>query len=92
MKYNTNKSITIINKKTNKQSKQYFKGYINLINNNLNLDEKTKINNILKYYLIMRMLTPIDLAAMSKKDQNIILYYIIDIYNNINGIEDLLKV
>ena len=74
----------------NNKSLSFFKGYINCIIKNLDSNELLDINKYIKYYIIMRLLTPISYLNMTKEDQNIISSYIVNVYNSINSIKDIL--
>ncbi|MEG0022126.1 MAG: hypothetical protein RSB77_04950 [Bacilli bacterium] len=83
--------INCLKHKIQKNSLNYFKEYLNIFIKKLSEDEIMQLNEYIKYYLIMRMLTPIDIYKMELDDQYIIFGYIIEIYIKINKLEDLKK-
>lgn len=71
----------------NKKAYEVFKNFLNIY---IELD-KEEVNKYLKYYICMRMLTPIDLLKMEDKDKLYIISYLIFIYHNISSINDIIK-
>ena len=51
---------------------------------------KDNVNKYLKYYLIMRVLTPINVLDMDESDINTIVFLVI-IFSEINSISELIE-
>ena len=64
----------------------YLEFYNDILANNI----KDNVNKYLKYYLIMRVLTPIDVLDMDESDINTIVFLVI-IFSEINSISDLIE-
>lgn len=83
-KYNPSKKVPENNKKIMLEFLKVFENDKNV------LDE---IKKYLKYYIIMRMLSPIDINIMDSDDKNVINNYIKKIYNmdfNINSFKEMI--
>lgn len=74
--------------KCNKKSYEIIKNILNIYTD---LDTN-EVRKYLKYYICMRILTPIDVLKMEEKDKRYIILYLIYIYHNIESIEDILKI
>ena len=64
----------------------YLEFYNDILANNI----KDNVNKYLKYYLIMRVLTPINVLDMDESDINTIVFLVI-IFSEINSISELIE-
>lgn len=89
----------VINRRNNKidgkikilfKNKKLILDYLEFYNDILNNNIKDNVNKYLKYYLIMRVLTPIDVLKMDESDINTIVFLVI-IFSEINSINELIE-
>lgn len=94
-----NKFKIVINRRNNKidgkiripfKNKKLILDYLEFYNDILNEDIKENVNKYLKYYLIMRTLTPINVLEMDESDINTIVFLVI-IFSEINSINELIE-
>lgn len=94
-----NKFKMVINRRNNKidgkikilfKNKKLILDYLEFYNDILNNNIKESVNKYLKYYLIMRVLTPIDVLKMDESDINTIVFLVI-IFSEINSINELIE-
>ena len=94
-----NKFKMVINRRNNKidgkikilfKNKKLILDYLEFYNDILNNNIKDNVNKYLKYYLIMRVLTPIDVLKMDESDINTIVFLVI-IFSEINSINELIE-
>lgn len=94
-----NKFKIVINRRNNKidgkikilfKNKKLILDYLEFYNDILNNNIKENVNKYLKYYLIMRVLTPIDVLKMDESDINTIVFLVI-IFSEINSINELIE-
>ena len=71
------------------KKKEFLLAYLTFLNQLKEIREDA--NKYLKYYLCMRMLSPISLFLMSYEDYNLALFYVYYIYHNVNSLSDLIK-
>lgn len=72
-----------------KKNTQLISSFIELYSSNKKYYDDFKL---LRYYICMRLLTPIDIFKMEEKDRVIIFVLIIIVYNNIYTIDDIKKI
>lgn len=93
-----NKFKIVINRRNNKidgnvripfKNKKLLLDYLEFYNDILNENIKENINKYLKYYLIMRVLTPINVLEIDESDINTIVFLVI-IFSEVNSINDLI--
>lgn len=89
----------MINKRNNKidgklkvpyKNKDLLLSYLEFYNDILADNIKDNVNKYLKYYLIMRVLTPINVLDMDESDINTIVFLVI-IFSEINSISELIE-
>ncbi len=71
------------------KKKEFLLAYLTFLNQLKEIREDA--NKYLKYYLCMRILSPISLFLMSYEDYNLALFYVYYIYHNVNSLSDLIK-
>lgn len=71
------------------KNKKFILSFLNIYLNNKKYYDDFKL---LKYYICMRLLTPINIMNMDKKDMFVIFTLVILIFENINTIEDILNI
>ena len=59
---------------------------------NKHFKDDIEINKYLKYYVCMRVLSPIDITKMDEYDQKVIISLLIYFYENCNSIESLIEI
>lgn len=59
---------------------------------NKQFEDDMEINKYLKYYIAMRILTPLDITKMDEYDQKTIISLLIYIYENCTSIDSLIKI
>ncbi len=72
------------------KNKEVLLKYLDFYNKNLNILEKENVNKYLKYYIIMRLLTPIDVSKMDLDDKRVIIIYVTK-FININSLDELIQ-
>ena len=94
-----NKFKIVINRRNNKidgnvripfKNKKLLLDYLEFYNDILNENIKENINKYLKYYLIMRVLTPINVLEIDESDINTIVFLVI-IFSEVNSINELIE-
>ena len=94
-----NKYKITINRRNNKidgkiripyKNKNLLLSYLEFYNDILANNIKDNVNKYLKYYLIMRVLTPINVLDMDESDINTIVFLVI-IFSEINSISELIE-
>lgn len=91
--YSINDKVIVKNHSVNfpKKNRKLAIEYINRLLNILKKEELKEIENILKYYLAFRLLTPKNLIEMEEADIVLTIALVIDIMENANSFESLIK-
>lgn len=86
---NGNIYIKKIDIKLPEKNKKLILSFIELYLNNSNYGKYSTDFSLIKYYICMRLLTPININIMDKDDKITILTLVMYIYNNVNSLQDL---
>jgi hypothetical protein len=89
IKYNQ-KTISYIFKIPQKNKKLMY-NFLKIIDESISTEVREEISKYLKYYICMRMLTPMDISKMDYEDKMRIIALVIKFYNELNSLEDLLN-
>lgn len=88
---NGNIYVKKIDIKLPEKNKKLILSFIDLYFNNSNYGKYSTDFSLIKYYICMRLLTPININTMDKDDKVTILTLVMYIYNNVNNLQDLKK-